>query len=52
MIHQTFQVSVFQFDHLTHCSRETPERVIGKQYRPRSDPAGSSLFAKSSTNFL
>ena len=38
---------------LTHCSRETRKRVIGKQCRPRSDAAecgicsGSPLFANS-----
>ena len=38
---------------LTHCSRETHEKVIGKQCRPRSDTAergvwsGSPLFANS-----
>ena len=30
-----FKVNVF----LTHCSRETRKRVIGKQCRPRSDAA-------------
>ena len=24
---------------LTHCRLETPKRIIGKQYRPRSDAA-------------
>ena len=39
----------------THCSRETPKRVIDKQYRPRSDAterdvwSGSSLFVNSLT---
>ena len=28
-----------QQDTLTHCSRETSKRVIGKQCRPRSDAA-------------
>ena len=43
---------------LTHCSQETPKRVIGKQCRPRSDAAecgiwsGYSLFANSLTIFL
>ena len=43
---------------LTHCNRETPKRVFGKQWRPRSDAAecgvwsGSPLFANSSTIFL
>ena len=43
---------------LTHCSRETPKRVTGKQCRPRSDAAergvwsGSPLFASSQTIFL
>ena len=44
---------------LTHCSLETPKRVIGKQCRPRSDAAecgvwsASALFANdSSTIFL
>ena len=23
--------------HLTHCSLETPQRIISKQWRPRSD---------------
>ena len=27
----------------THCSRETPQRVIGKQCRPRSDAAEHSV---------
>ena len=43
---------------ITHCSRETRKRVIGKQCRPRSDAAergvwsGSPLFANSLTIFL
>ena len=43
---------------LTHCSLETPKRVIDKQCRPRSDAAEcgiwsrSPLFANSSTIFL
>ena len=43
---------------LTHCSRETRKRVIGKQCRPRSDAAecgiwsGSPLFANSLAIFL
>ena len=43
---------------LTHCSRETRKRVLGKQCRPRSDAAergvwsGSPLFANRSTIFL
>ena len=43
---------------LTHCSRETRKRVIGKQCRPRSDAAkrgvwsGSLLFANSLAIFL
>ena len=43
---------------LTHCSRETPKRVIDKQCRPRSDVAkrgvwlGSPLFANSLAIFL
>ena len=43
---------------LTHCSQETRKRVIGKQWRPRSDAAecgicsGSPLFANSLAIFL
>ena len=43
---------------LTHCSRDTRKRVLGKQYRPRSDAAehgiwsGSLLFANSLAIFL
>ena len=43
---------------ITHCSRETRKRVLGKQCRPRSDGAecgiwsGSPLFAYSLTIFL
>ena len=46
------------YNSLTHCSRETSKRVIGKQCRPRSDAAergvwsGSSLFANSLAIFL
>ena len=33
-------MSVFEeYGALTHCSRETRKRVIGKQCRPRSDAA-------------
>ena len=33
------QISIY----LTHCSRETPKRVTGKQYRPRSDAAENGI---------
>ena len=37
---------------LTHCSIETPKRVISKLYRPKSDVwLGPPLFANSSTIF-
>ena len=45
-------------EELTHCSRETRKRVLGKQCRPRSDAAergvwsGSPLFANSLAIFL
>ena len=32
---------------LTHCSRETPKRVIGKQCRPRSDTAKRGVWSRS-----
>ena len=45
-------------DSLTHCCWDTPNRVFGKQCRPRSDTAecgirsGSSLFANTSAILL
>ena len=44
-------------NYLTHCSLETPKKVIGKQCRPRSDAtkrgvwSGFPLYANSSTIF-
>ena len=42
-------------DCLTHCSLETPKRLIGKQYRPRSDATAglplTSRLRKSQTSY-
>ena len=50
-------IMVLSCFHFTHCSLETPKRVVGKLCRPRSDAAeggiwsGFPLFANSSTIF-
>ena len=50
--------SSLKYNSLIHCCLEIPKRVIGKQYRPRSDAAkrgvwsGSPLFANSLDIFL
>ena len=35
---------------LTHCSLGTPKRVIGKQCRPRSDPAEHQMLQNAASD--